>query len=540
MTRLGFLILNDGANLEGLASDLRLVTRPGDAIHISEAARQGHPTTAPDLDWGPGVLCALRRVSGHVLQDPLRLVTLMLEECDTDWALILRGQSILHPPQIDRLRRQLADGARPDPSSGALINLADYRSRKGDWSREENRLRRLFTTGCGAKFSPQASTTDSDSNCRVRDVFRVSTGNTLRNGNEPCAAPALLGRARLLVAAVGPHAHRQPFAYASLRPLWEERISLTPDAHAADIVCFAHPEDARIWPHLADLSAQKPVTILSEEPFWDSLFSPDPTAPLIVLPSCEGGVPLWQINHHRSAIFDFAKIPYLLLTDHRAGPRLAAKFRRNAGLTPQDWQAAFQARAESVVFMAARREESFHDFTPQDGIFGLSRWRSRLAAACPGALKLGAGWNNGPDRRHLPDWHLDKLTRMDGRARILSAIENTHQPTYLSEKLFDAFACGARPLYVAGPSHGIHRLNLPAASWINLWGLDLRDAIQRIQTEPLDFSAYAQAQRQLATLFADPANWLAERARLKRALLSEMSALADKGPAFSARLQHIP
>jgi len=349
-----------------------------------------------------------------------------------------------------------------------------------------------------------------------------------------------LGRARLLVAAVGPHARRQPFAYASLRPLWEERISLTPDAHTADIVCFAHPEDARIWPHLADLSTQKPVAILSEEPFWDSLFSPDPTAPQIVLPSCEGEVPLWQINHHRSAIFDFAKIPYLLLTDHRAGPRLAAKFRRNAGLTPQDWQAAFQARAESVVFMAARREESFHDVTPQDGIFGLSRWRSRLASACPGALKLGAGWNNGPDRRHLPDWHLDKLTRMDGRARILSAIENTHQPTYLSEKLFDAFACGARPLYVAGPSHGIHRLNLPAASWINLWGLDLRDATQRIQTEPLDFSAYAQAQRQLATLFADPAHWLAERARLKRALLSEMLALADKGPALSARLPHIP
>jgi hypothetical protein len=540
MTRLGFLILNDGADLEGLASDLRLATRPGDAIHISEVARQGHPTTAPDLDWGPGVHCALRRVSGHVLQDPLRLVTLMVDECQADWALILRGQSILHLPQIDWLRRQVADGASPDLPSDTLINMADYRSRKGNWSCEENRLRRLFTKECGSKFLPETKESNLVTNCCVRDFSEISSCDKQPSGNKPYSAPALLGRARLLVAAVGPHAHRQPFAYASLRPLWEERISLTPDAHAADIVCFAHPEDARIWPHLADLSTQKPVAILSEEPFWDSLFSPDPSAPQIVLPSCEGKVPLWQINHHRSAIFDFAKIPYLLLTDHRAGPRLAAKFSRNAGRTPQDWQSDFQARAESVVFMAARREESFHDVTPQDGVFGLSRWRSRLAAACPGALKFGSGWNDGPDRRHLPDWHLDKLTRMDGRTRILSAIENTHQPTYLSEKLFDAFACGARPLYVAGPSHGIHRLNLPAASWINLWGLDLRDAIQRIQTEPLDFSAYAQAQRQLATLFADPANWLAERARLKRALLSEMLALADKGPAVSARLPHIP
>jgi hypothetical protein len=56
----------------------------------------------------------------------------------------------------------------------------------------------------------------------------------------------------------------------------------------------------------------------------------------------------------------------------------------------------------------------------------------------------------------------------------------------------------------------------------------------------VDFSAYAQAQRQLAALFSDPANWLAERARLKRALLSEMTCLAEKGSALNAQLPHIP
>jgi hypothetical protein len=576
MIRIGFLILSDGADLSGLSASLRASALPGDVVHVMEAAPYGAGGLACTQNWGPGVTLHTRRVSARAMANPAGLASLLLEEVQSEWALILRGDSCLVPQQIAMTRRLVSQktadlvlsGPGPFSVQDALLNMAFYRNTKEqfeDWGAVSGLLQasaggvehlpeswregRNLVTKCDISHCfwcspwfgnqhaerPQRQATPDPQNLpRARDSLSPRRART-----KDLSSPAQIGRAKILLAAVGPHAHRQPFAYASLRPLWEERITLTPDTETADIVCFAHPEDARIWPDLARLSTEKPVAILSEEPFWDSLFSPDPTAETVQLPSHEGEVALWQINHHKSALFDFAKIPYLLQTDPRIGPRLAARFRRNALLDAKDWEAAFRTRAEKVMFMAARRDEAFHDILGDGGIIGLSRWRSKLALACRGAVRLGNGWEGSADRRHLPDWHLDKLVRLDAQTRLLSAIENTHQPTYVSEKIFDAFACGALPLYVAGPGHGIYRLGLPDDSWINLWGLDLPSAVQTIQASVVDFAAYAEAQRRLAALFSDPAHWLAERARLKRALLTEMEALADKGAAFSARLPRI-
>ena len=354
-------------------------------------------------------------------------------------------------------------------------------------------------------------------------------------------APAITRAAPLRIASLGPHAHRSPFGHAALAPLWEGAVTLTDDPGTADLILFAHPQDPAHLP-VPLPSRRIPVALLSEEPFWDTLFSPDPLARRIFLPAGRvGDIALHQVTHHRSPIFAFDQIPYDLLTEPGHLATYARLFARNAARSPADWQSAFAARRVQAAFMATRRPESFHDLQLAAGdITGLCAWRTRLAQdyQTGKVWRLGEGWHRGwkraPPRRLQPDWHRAKIARLDGQARIISGIENTHQPSYLTEKLFDAFACGARPLYFASPGHRLHDLGLPAAAWINLWGLDSASAAHAIDAALWDMdvcAAYAQAQTQLARMFTTPTLIAAERARLGQALLGEVRRLADLGPA---------
>ncbi len=348
------------------------------------------------------------------------------------------------------------------------------------------------------------------------------------------ASPARTGAAPLRVAQIGPHAMRMPLSYPALAALWQDHVAPTQLAEA-DVVVFAHPRD------VADLGAEvarglrarpRPIGLFSEEPFWDSLFSPDPLAPALRLPAGPAGeLRLVQINHHTSDIFDFTDIPYYLLTNHRFAASYGARFRRNALITPEVWRDWFAARPVRAAFMAERRPEAFHDVSfAQGDMHGLCAWRTRLAEAYDTGRveRIGASWQGGPSRFALQDWHMDKMVRMDGRAQFLSGIENTHQPAYLTEKLFDAFACGSRPLYVASPGHRVHGLGLPEGSWLNLWGKDPQSAATAMDETVWDaafFADYAAAQTALATLFGDPRLIVRERARLRLAVLETLAQL---------------
>lgn len=352
------------------------------------------------------------------------------------------------------------------------------------------------------------------------------------------ATPPLAGRAALRVWRGGAHAHRMPLAYDTLAPLWENRIQLDYTPEQVDLLIIAHPLDAlSLAPDVAEAVARGvPAMLLSEEPFWDTLFSPDPLADKVTLPaSVMGEMRLHQVNHHQSKIFDFEQIPYYLLTDPRFLRAYRDHFVRNARLDAVDWAEAWEARPADLVFMAERREERFHDIDiPEGGILGLCAWRTRLALACENAERLGASWQGGETRFVLEDWHLDKMTKLDGYARLISALENTRQPLYISEKIFDAFACGAVPLYMGGPGHGIHRLGLPGASWIDLWGENEATSKARLMSvlrNGADWPAYAAAQQHLAELFCNTETAARERIRIAQALHSELARAVDAGPA---------
>ena len=329
----------------------------------------------------------------------------------------------------------------------------------------------------------------------------------------------------------GRHSHRSPLSYPALADLFAGEVTFVDTPAEADLYLFAHILDVRDTDEdvVLDWRARKrPVILLSEEPFWDTIWGRAPLQPEIYVDTRFGDLPVIQLTHATTGIFNYAKLPYYILTNHRFINAYRARFARNARLGATEWQVRFAAREVDTAFMFERRPERFHDAAwPAEGIYGLCAWRTDLAEACQTGQveRLGRSWQGGATRWEALDWHVEKLVQLDNHARSIGAIENTHQPNYLTEKLFDAFACGARPLYFASDSHRMHRMKLPGAAWLNLFGLDPADAAEKV-AEPFQtpefFEAYREAQARLAALFGDAEIVTEERARLRGAVLDSL------------------
>ncbi|MEO8243517.1 MAG: glycosyltransferase family 10 [bacterium] len=311
--------------------------------------------------------------------------------------------------------------------------------------------------------------------------------------------------------------NRQPLAYAPIRDRLADRIVFVEDAADAQIALFSHSHDltrhGRALSRLVALHPDLRPVLLSEEPFWDSCWSADPFASYRMAQDGLVRFGYAVVNHFTSDVFDTERIPYFLLTDPRYVAQLSPLFDRNAGLGVDDWVRRWQAPQWDAVFMAERRQGPRHApvFADRE-VWGLSVLRSRIARTCEGAsiLRAGKGWEDEPGRGELDDWHLDKLTRLAGTCRYVSAIENTHQANYVTEKIFDAFAVGAVPLYIATRSHRVGRY-VGSDAWVNLRD---RLPLEGAAFQPFDAGAavgadlaggYTVVQAQLARLFADGA-----------------------------------
>jgi len=330
----------------------------------------------------------------------------------------------------------------------------------------------------------------------------------------------------------GAHINRSPLSYRALAALFEGSVRFVNTPAQADLFLFAHTMDLEDIPMnvcAAWRQNPRPIVVLSEEPFWDTIWGKRPLQRDYIIDTRFGAVPVVQLNHHTSKIFAFDRIPYYLLTNHRFASAYAYHFRRNAARCAADWKAGFERRAVDVTFMAERRPESYHNVRFAEGdIIGLCAWRTELALGCRArnVERLGQSWQGGATRLTLQDWHLDKLVRLNRRARILSGVENTHQPDYITEKIFDAFALGARPLYFASPGHRMHGFNLPPDAWLNLYDLPVNAAVDAIDAAPFDaafYEAYTEAQQRLEALFTSPALFVAERERLQKSVLEELT-----------------
>ena len=320
-----------------------------------------------------------------------------------------------------------------------------------------------------------------------------------------------------------------PLSYPALWPLFEGRIAWVDAPAEADLHVVAHELDIQEAPLevIEDWRRRAtPLVLLSEEPFWDTIWGTRPLDPMLYVESPLGALPVHQISHTTSALFKGLPVPYYLLTNHRFANAYRARFARNAARPIADWQEDLNARATDVSFMFERRDARHHWVEwPQADVTGLCSWRTDLAKACTTGVveRLGQSWQGGPSRFTLStDWHLDKLTRLDGKTRLMGAIENTHQPDYMTEKFFDALACGAMPIYWASPQHRVHELGLPEGAWLNVQGLTPEAAAQKIAQTRVDAATLLEAQQILARFFSDPAPWVASRQQLGRAVLEAL------------------
>jgi len=124
---------------------------------------------------------------------------------------------------------------------------------------------------------------------------------------------------------------------------------------------------------------------------------------------------------------------------------------------------------------------------------------------------------------------LDKIAALDQRCCYISALENTHQLYYVTEKLFDAYACQAIPIYAASESHSIKSW-LPDSSYINLYN----QAVDRTNFQIPPFSvdgefleAYREVQNILAERFSSASALKSERLRVIREIQKELKTVCD-------------
>lgn len=327
---------------------------------------------------------------------------------------------------------------------------------------------------------------------------------------------------RIRVGLIGRHSNRTPLSYAAYAPFFADRVEIVKKLEDADILVTGFDIDFREnMDTVARLQKQNPrlrLAVISEEPLWDTVWAAGFRERAISISEKGHTVRYAAINHTNSDVFDFRALPYFITTTDDYVARYNHFFTRNAQLKPEAVLDRWRNASIPAAFYAEKRvDPRYAKAHPDLGIHGLSAFRSELAEVFErkGVLRVGQGWGDAPKRQSLADWHLDKLASLDGKALLVSAVENTHQRSYVTEKLFDAFAVGGVPLYWADKDHGVHRL--VSGGFLNLHGRSPKEAAETLgKWRPdLDMAkAWTATQRDLAARFSDPALLARERGRV--------------------------
>lgn len=338
---------------------------------------------------------------------------------------------------------------------------------------------------------------------------------------------------------VGKHGHRTPLSYTAYQRLLPPEIMHVDIDDKPDILIFGYAQDFHGW--FSEIrSAQKnnpdvKLMVLSEEPLWDTLWSGDYRRRESEKEVNGVTLSYFAINHVNSDVYNYEKIPYFLTTDDRYFARYSFMFKRNASLPQSHFQHIWQkAKIEAAFFAEKRLDEKYSYHHSDTHVRGLCQYRSEMAQTFSTQSKkrtllTGKGWGAGVVRQKLPDWHLDKLATLDGNCRFISALENTHQPVYITEKIFDAFACQGVPIYLASTANSL-RDWLPNNSYINLDGLSVSEAVSHVAnfSESSEFlDVYLQAQDKLMNLFKSSKTLERERLRVVDKVCREIQTIAS-------------
>jgi len=325
---------------------------------------------------------------------------------------------------------------------------------------------------------------------------------------------------------------RTPLSYAPYQRAVAGKVEFTASPDGSEVLMLGFKKDlVDRAPDILAFRKSNPslrVAIVSEEPLWDSLWSGNFLDKKQVHQTEEGEIPFLYLNHINSRIFHFQSLPFFPTTSDDFYPRYASLFARNAALSPDDILSSWkQCHIQRAYYAEKRDSPAYEKQTPGVQVLALSCFRTRLADLdrCEGVEHIGQGWANIPRRQDRPDWHLEKLSVLDRRARMVSAIENTLAPDYVTEKILDAYAVLAIPIYYAGPGNAVHRL-VDGSTFLDVADLTPQEALQKIKTfnPSLDFAKrYLDTQKNLATRFTNPDNFCTERHRVTDEILKELT-----------------
>ena len=521
------------------------------SIRLWEAIAAGSvPVVLSDGYAPPGdpVLWAEATVSAPETPEAVAALPDSLEALAADAAALARKRAALRQLRfrygpddfVHDLRRLFLDAALCPPAPAAAPPSEDAPSRMAALAPEDDAAADALLTVMAARLTLDPAATkarlDADPRlataCAAAAARRPEAARLYRRAGGAAPGESRQADSRLQVCLIGRHAHRTPLAYAPYRALLADRVNHVDKPDRADIVICAFDLDIREnAAALLGLRRRRPdvgLVLFSEEPLWDTAWRPFDPGRRQRLPVDGDGLDYVFLCHANCDVFAFEQIPYYLTTDDRFSLEYGRLLARNAAETASEIVERWAKAPIPAAFVAERRTGPEHAVElPTHQIRGLGVYRTRLAEAVtlPGVLRAGLGWSD-QRRQALPDWRLDKLSMLDRRTRLVSALENTHQNRYVTEKLFDAFAVGARPLYYAGPDHAVWGL-APREALINVHGLSVEEAAARVECPEIgaaELDAYRGAQSRLARLFGDVEALIAERHRIAEAIVAALEA----------------
>ncbi len=289
---------------------------------------------------------------------------------------------------------------------------------------------------------------------------------------------------------LGSHSKRTPFAYPRYRRLFESYFRYTDSLEEADIIILGYistfeSEKDRIL-HVASINPGISICVCSEEPLWETTGlhirkdadREESTRATSVYKIGTQELRFLYVSHNNALRCLEPLLPYYITTDDRFYIRYNNCYTRNyLSLSRRkliDLWHRESIRQITFVFEKRNNRQKYDFSCAKGSIRGLSYYRSVLASALYDMERdkvcvMGQGWNDKSEaRQRLLDWHLDKLIHCDQKSAFMSAIENTMHPFYMTEKLFDAYACQSIPIYVAPPRHCVNSI-VPSQSFVNLY-----------------------------------------------------------------------
>lgn len=290
---------------------------------------------------------------------------------------------------------------------------------------------------------------------------------------------------------LGRHSNRTPLSYHAYQIMigqnglgLAKQVSLSdnPDVLILGQTSELHNELDNILLAQKENSSIK-IVVFSEEPLWDTIWSGGFFNKNDFRVIGDNKIDFYYFNHLTTPIYDFNEIPYFITTEDSYLTRYRMMLSRNKKNSPPEligmWSNAIH---KAAFFLEKRLEDNFSVEYPEYNLRGLCQYRTHIAERLRSEqiLCAGKGWSNAVIRQKLPDWHLDKITRLDKKSKFVSAIENTHQENYITEKIFDAYAVNGIPLYYASKNHRIFDI-LPEGAFVNLFDKTVEDAIYTIQ-----------------------------------------------------------